>query len=87
MLKDYNYYNGKYSVRHRRCIDGRITGSNKCSGYCECNLHPGFLTRSDEAAHKCREKGCHYYLPKMGNGESLTIRNLVQTAFRESLAI
>lgn len=51
----------KYS---RRCIDGSITGCNKCVGYCQYNGHSGFLTREQRAEHNCIGKGCFYYIPK-----------------------
>lgn len=52
------------TVHNRRCIDGRITGSNKCVGYCEYIEHSGFLTLEQRKQHRCIEKGCFYYINK-----------------------
>ena len=49
----------------RRCIDGRITGSNKCVGYCQYEMHSGFLTKELRKQHNCLGKGCFYYVQKM----------------------
>ena len=64
MNNRYEYYNEKYSVHHRRCIDGKYTGGNRCKGYCEFYQHPGFLTAELMAAHRCQEKGCPYLQQK-----------------------
>jgi len=52
------------SPHHRRCIDGRITGSGKCVGYCEYEGHPGYLTKELRKHHDCINKSCHHYYPK-----------------------
>ena len=63
--QDYAYYDGLYSSpHHRRCIDGSITGSSKCVGYCEYSEHKGFLSEKLRNERNCIEKGCYYYLPK-----------------------
>ncbi len=46
----------------RRCIDGKITGSGKCVGYCTFYEHEGFLTRQLRQEHDCLKKGCRYYV-------------------------
>ena len=48
----------------RRCIDGNVTGRNRCVGYCNYENHPGFLTRSHLLAHNCEEKNCVYFAPQ-----------------------
>ena len=48
----------------RRCIDNKITGRNKCVGYCQHNEHPGFLTERHIKQHNCIGKGCHYFIAK-----------------------
>ena len=47
-----------------KCIDGRITGSNKCIGYCQYEGHPGFLTKELRKEHNCVKKGCYHYIQK-----------------------
>ena len=49
---------------HRRCIDGRFTGSNKCVGYCDCYLHRGYLTKELRKQHNCLVKECGHYVSK-----------------------
>lgn len=64
--KDYSYYEEKCgNSKNRRCIDGRITGSGNCVGYCTYNAHGGFLTKELREAHNCIEYGCFYYLQKV----------------------
>ena len=48
----------------RRCIDGKITGSGNCVGYCEYVDHPGFLTAKQRKEHDCINKKCNCYIPK-----------------------
>lgn len=48
----------------RRCIDNKITGCNKCVGYCQYSEHPGFLTESHIKQRNCISKGCHYFIAK-----------------------
>lgn len=50
--------------QERRCIDNKITGRNKCVGYCQYNEHPGFLTERHIKQHNCIGKGCHYFIAK-----------------------
>lgn len=78
-ITDYSYYERKYPVNHRPRIDGKITGSNNCTGYCECYLHRGFLTKKLEESHECRKKQCNYYKPKIKK-EPLTLKYIVQEA-------
>ena len=61
----YNTYEShKNTPHHRKCIDGKITGSGKCVGYCEFRDHPGYLTKELRRKHNCIKKGCNYYVPK-----------------------
>ena len=65
-LIDYAYLDKAQSDPYRRrCIDGRITGRGNCVGYCQCDEHPGFLTAGHCAVHQCKQKGCHYFMPKL----------------------
>lgn len=65
-LIDYAYLDKAQGNDHRRrCIDGRIAGRCNCVGYCNYAKHPGFLTAGHCAQHRCAEKGCHYFLPKL----------------------
>lgn len=62
---DYTYFDSKApSVHRRRCINGQITGSGNCVGYCMFREHPGFLTNRLRQQHKCIANGCIYYLEK-----------------------
>ena len=62
--RTYSFYDERSSVHRRRCINGKITGSNNCCGYCEYNGHPGFLTPELARQHRCEEKSCWYYKEK-----------------------
>ena len=65
---DYHTYDSRHKSAHNRtCIDGTITGSGKCVGYCEYDIHPGFLTEKLRTKHSCLEKNCIYYIPKPKN--------------------
>ncbi len=44
----------------RTCIDGSVTGKNRCTGYCNYAGHRGFLTAALTAQHRCVEKNCVY---------------------------
>ncbi len=48
----------------RVCIDGHITGSNRCEGYCQYEGHPGFLTTELIKQHNCRGKACFHFVAK-----------------------
>lgn len=64
--RDYSYYEEKCgNSKDRRCIDGHITGSGNCVGYCMYDVHSGFLTKELREAHNCIENGCFYYLQKV----------------------
>lgn len=70
-LIDYAYLDKTQGdAHHRRCIDGRITGRGNCVGYCQCNEHPGFLTARHCTEHRCEQKGCHYFMPKLRQEKS-----------------
>lgn len=61
----YAKYESRYSSVHRRmCINGKITGSCNCVGYCKYLEHPGFLTEELRKQHECIRKHCHYYIEK-----------------------
>lgn len=47
-----------------RCINGQITGSSACVGYCQYCEHPGYLTKELRKQHNCIQKECRYYVPK-----------------------
>ena len=55
---------GSPSAFTRVCIDGHITGSNKCVGYCQYQEHSGFLTTELLVQHDCIKKGCDYFIAK-----------------------
>ena len=66
----YHMFENKNSPQ-RRCIDGKITGSNKCVGYCRYIGHPGFLTEKHRKEHDCLGKGCRYYASKEKKAEPM----------------
>lgn len=70
-MKTFNYYEEQSKNKYeRRCIDGKVTHSGKCIGYCECSLHSGFLTREQRKQHDCIVKQCFYYVPKTKNNKN-----------------
>lgn len=61
----YKHYEKQYSIGTlRRCIDGSLTGSNKCIGYCRYSEHPGFVTQKLQREHDCISKNCFHYVSK-----------------------
>ena len=80
MIMTYRYYEKKYTVHRRPCIDGKFTGSNKCTAYCKCALHPGFLTKDLEISHECARKQCNHYIPKVKEEPLMTMKYIVQAA-------
>jgi len=74
------------TVHNRRCIDGKITGSNNCVGYCKYSEHSGFLTTKQRKEHKCIEKECFYYIAKERTPKSTfvtqkeSVENFMETA-------
>ena len=78
----------------RVCIDGHITGSNKCVGYCQYKEHSGFLTTELLVQHDCIKKGCDYFIAKPKYKDttknhddmSLTILSHAQKAFSHIIA-
>ena len=67
----YNYLNQerimkKYRMgnHNQKCIDGRITGSGNCVGFCMYYIHPGFLTSDLRKQHDCIGKQCNHYIEK-----------------------
>ena len=61
------------SPHHRRCIDGKVTGSSKCVGFCTFREHPGYLTQQLRRDHDCIKKSCRYYLQKDHDKEELSV--------------
>lgn len=65
---DRSYYRQMESMQvsphKRKCIDGKVTGSGKCVGYCRFNGHRGYLTSELRKQHNCLGKDCYYYSPK-----------------------
>lgn len=61
---EYEQFEKRCKNHERRCIDGRLTGSNKCVGYCKFEGHPGFLTKELRKRYNCLGKGCNYYVGK-----------------------
>lgn len=79
-LIDYSYLDKAQGSDHRRrCIDGRITGRGNCVGYCQRDEHPRFLTAALCAEHRCAEKGCHYFMPKLRQEKPAAKRPDAQT--------
>ena len=60
----YNALESNCLSNDRRCINGKVTGSNKCVGYCQYYGHPGFLTKEQRKQHDCIRKKCDYYVEK-----------------------
>ncbi len=61
----YSYWESRSPSQYtRKCIDGSVTGCNKCVGYCQYAGHPGFITQKHRLAHRCIEKNCFYYIGK-----------------------
>lgn len=58
---------------HCRCINGMVTGSNKCVGFCSYSGHPGYLTQDLRKRKNCIKKECRHYLTKQEKRE-LTAR-------------
>lgn len=63
-MTTYNDYDRRYGRHKRPCIDGKVTGSCNCVGYCEYEIHPGFLTEQLRKSHRCIENGCIHYREK-----------------------
>lgn len=59
----------------RICIDGHITGSNKCAGYCQYEEHPGFLTTELMKQHNCIKKGCYHFIAKSKKPHEIEAKN------------
>lgn len=43
-------------------IDGTKSDVNKRVGFCNNNLHKGYLTKKLMEEHQCIERGCHYFI-------------------------
>ncbi len=64
MTNEYYSFDKQCPGHNRICINGTITGSGNCVGYCKYAAHPGFLTRKQRQEHNCLGKGCFYYVAK-----------------------
>ena len=60
----YHDFERRQRTHNRRTIDGTITGSGKCCGYCICSIHPGYLTEKQRFQHDCLARNCYSYIPK-----------------------
>lgn len=61
----YSDYDKPYKSKfNRRLINGKVTNCGNCVGYCQCDEHPGFLTREQRKQHNCIFKECFHYLAK-----------------------
>ena len=52
----------------RTCIDGSVTGRNRCTGYCNYAEHRGFLTATLTAERRCVERNCVHHAPREPRG-------------------
>lgn len=43
-----------------KLITGKETNVSKCSGYCACQTHPGYLNKKIMDKHQCIEKECDW---------------------------
>ena len=43
-------------------IDGTRSETTKRVGFCNNDLHKGYLTKKLMDEHQCIEKGCHYFI-------------------------
>lgn len=78
----YEYFNTHFGKpTEKKCIDGRITGSNKCCGFCNYAGHPGFLTQRNIADHQCLKKECMYFIER--TRKKRVFRNAVGRTIRE----
>lgn len=81
-MTKYEYYeSASPSNAKRRCINGRITGSGKCVGYCAYDGHPGFLTKELRKEHNCIGKGCFYYIAKGRTKQEITVTYVDHSMF------
>ena len=81
-MTKYEYYESvSPSNINRRCINGRITGSGKCVGYCAYNGHPGFLTKNLRKEHNCIGKGCFYYIAKERTESEIAVTYIDHSLF------
>lgn len=81
-MTKYEYYESLSPSRvNRRCINGRITGSGKCVGYCTYDGHPGFLTNELCKAHSCIDKNCFYYVAKERTKQEVTVTYVDHSLF------
>lgn len=58
------YEKQSHSKYNRRCIDNSVVGCSKCVGYCQYDVHPGFLTAELRKKHNCIGKQCFHYVAK-----------------------
>lgn len=60
-------------------IKGALINKNKCKGFCNYNVHRGYLSFEDEKLHRCIEKECVYYYKFMSEEKEIRkdeIRNI-----------
>ena len=69
----------------RRTIDGSITGSNKCVGYCLFDDHPGYLTEKQRHNHNCLANNCYHYIAKEKSTEPRFFNITMQSALASAL--
>lgn len=78
-IKTYLQYEKEHgSGHHRRCIDGKMTSSGNCVGFCRYYGHKGFLTEDLRKEHNCTRRGCDWYLAKHSTQER---KALTQSSF------
>lgn len=54
-----------YGRNHNlRCMNGKYASSTKCTGFCFCGDHPGFITNKLMQEHHCTDRDCRYFLEK-----------------------
>ena len=51
-------YRQNKAQKEYKLINGKMTGRTKCSGYCNCKQHPGYLNKKMMNEHECLEKEC-----------------------------
>lgn len=56
-----NIYIEESPEQNVKDIKGALTNKNKCKGFCNYNVHRGYLSFEDEVIHRCIEKECVYY--------------------------
>lgn len=73
----FNYY---WDTDTYKNIQHNIT-KGKPYGYCWCNLHRGYLSKSNVKTHNCLKKHCKYFVPSPLRNFDVT---LTETAIRKA---